>query len=74
MLDYWKINSDRFPNLSRMARYYLAVPGTSTQSERAFSEGMQLITDFRCRLKGNTIAACMLLKNWKRQWDELIQP
>ena len=74
VLDYWKINSDRFPNLSRMARDYLAVPGTSTPSERAFSGGRQLITDFRCSLKGETITACMLLKNWRRQWDRLIQP
>jgi hypothetical protein len=74
VLDYWKNNSDRFPNLSRMARDYLAVPGTSTPSERAFSGGRQLITDFRCRLKGETITACMLLKNWLRQWDNVIQP
>ena len=74
MLDYWKINSDRFPNLSRMARDYLAVPGTSTPSERAFSGGRQLITDFRSRLNGETITACMLFKSWKRQWDGLIQP
>ena len=74
VLDYWKINSDRFPNLSRMARDYLAVPGTSTPSERAFSGGRQLITDFRCSLSGETITACMLLKNWLRQWDNVIQP
>jgi hypothetical protein len=41
-----------------MARDYLAVPGTSTPSERAFSGGRQLITDFRCILKGETITAC----------------
>jgi hypothetical protein len=52
VLDYWKINSERFSNLSRMARDYLAVPGTSTPSERAFSGGRQLITDFRCSLSG----------------------
>jgi hypothetical protein len=74
VLDYWKINSARFPNLSRMTRDYLAVPGTSTPSERAFSGGRQLITDFRYRLKGETITACMLLKSWRRQWDALIQP
>jgi hypothetical protein len=45
VLDYWKINSDRFPNLSRMARNYLAVPGTSTPSERASSGWRQLITE-----------------------------
>ena len=74
VLHYWKINADRFPNLSKMARDYLAVPGTSTPPERAFSGGRQLITDFRCSLKGGTITACMLLKSWRRQWDQLIQP
>jgi hypothetical protein len=74
VLDYWKINSARFPNLSRMARDYFAVPGTSTPSERAFIGGRLLITDFRCRLSGETITACMLFKKWRRQWDALIQP
>ena len=44
-LDYWKNNCGHFPNLSRMAGDYLAVPGTSTPSERALSRGRQLITD-----------------------------
>jgi hypothetical protein len=70
VLDYWKRNSDRFPNLSRMVKDYLAIPGTSTPSERAFSGGRQLITDFRCRLSGETIMA----KNWLKQWDSVIQP
>lgn len=67
VLEYWKLNAYRFPHLSRMARDYLAVPGTSTPSERAFSGGRQLITDFRCSLSAETIAACMLLKNWQKK-------
>lgn len=74
VMDYWRLESVRFPNLARMARDYLAIPGTSTASERAFSGGRQLITDFRCRLRGNTITSCMLLKNWIRRWDDMIQP
>lgn len=66
------MNSGHFPKLFKMARDYLAVPGTSTPSERA-SGGRQLITDFRCRLQGETITACMLLKNWIKQWDNIIQ-
>jgi hAT family C-terminal dimerisation region len=62
LLEYWRVHSTRFPNLSRMARDYLAVPGTSTPSERVFSAGRQLITDFRCRLKAETITACMLIR------------
>lgn len=67
ILDYWRTNSSRFPNLSRMAWDYLAIPGTSTPSERAFSGGRPLVTDFRCSLKAETITACMLLKDWLKK-------
>ena len=46
---------------------------TSTSSERAFSGGRQLITDFRCRLNGETITATMLLKDWIKNWDNVIE-
>ena len=72
LLQYWRVHSSRFPNLSRMARDYLAVPGTSTPSERAFSAGRQLITDFRCSLKAETITACMLLKDWFKQSEDAV--
>jgi hypothetical protein len=73
LLDYWRAHSTRFPNLSRMARDYLAIPGTSTPSERAFSAGRQLITDFRCSLNAETITACMLLKDWFKQPDNVLE-
>ena len=73
LLDYWRAHSTRFPNLSRMARDYLAIPGTSTPSERAFSAGRQLITDFRCRLNAETITACMLLKDWFKLPDNVLE-
>ncbi len=63
-LDWWKANEEQFPNLAKMARDYLAIPGTSASSERLFSSGRQLITDFRCSLNPQTIQACMCLKNW----------
>jgi hAT family C-terminal dimerisation region/Domain of unknown function (DUF4413) len=73
LLDYWRVHSTRFPSLSRMARDYLAVPATSTPSERVFSAGRQLITDFRCRLKAETITACMLLKDWFKQPGDVLE-
>lgn len=63
-LKWWKVNEEQFPNLAMMARDYLAIPGTSASSERLFSSGRQLITDFRCSLSPSTIQACMCLKNW----------
>jgi hAT family C-terminal dimerisation region len=56
-----------------MARNYLAVPCTSTPSERVFPAGRQVITDFRCSLKAETITACMLLKDWFKQPDNVVE-
>ncbi|XP_065318862.1 uncharacterized protein LOC135926857 [Gordionus sp. m RMFG-2023] len=38
-LDWWKLNKNRYPVLSNIARDYLAIQATSSSSERAFSEG-----------------------------------
>ncbi|CAB5369823.1 unnamed protein product [Rhizophagus irregularis] len=37
-LTWWRINKTRFPVLSKLAKKYLAIPATSTLSERLFSE------------------------------------
>ncbi|XP_065315138.1 uncharacterized protein LOC135924018 [Gordionus sp. m RMFG-2023] len=61
-LDWWKLNKNRYPVLSKFARDYLAIPATSSSSERAFSEGLYVITDQRCSLDEHTIQACLCLK------------
>jgi hypothetical protein len=63
-LEWWKINASSFPNLSRMARDYLAVPGTEASAEREFSSGRRLITDERGSLGPETIRAIQCLKSW----------
>jgi len=63
-LKWWKDDEELFPNLSKMARNYLAIPGTSASSKCLFSSGHQLITDFCCSLSSSTIEACMCIKNW----------
>ena len=37
ILIWWKVHEPNFPLLSKLARKYLAVPATSTESERLFS-------------------------------------
>ena len=44
---YWKLNSTQWPDLSALARDYLAIPATSAASERAFSTGRDLLGIYR---------------------------
>ena len=63
-LAWWKLNQHKYPNLSRMARDYLAIPGTSASSERLFSSAKHLLTDNRSCLAGSSVRACQCLKSW----------
>ena len=64
VLFWWKYAAKKYPNLSRMARDYLAIPGTSTSSERLFSTATDLLTENRNRLSAPTTQACQCLKSW----------
>jgi hypothetical protein len=47
-----------------MARDYLAIPATTTPSERTFSVAGRTITDNRGRLVSKTVRATMCLRSW----------
>jgi len=51
---WWQKNETRFPKLSKIAKKYLSVPGTSTPAERAFSKAGNIITAKRNCLSGKT--------------------
>ncbi|KAF5340518.1 hypothetical protein D9758_015834 [Tetrapyrgos nigripes] len=59
---WWGHHQDTYPTLSRMARDYLAIQGSATPSERAFSSAG--LTDHKCRnrLKPEMFAAIQTLK------------
>jgi hypothetical protein len=78
-LKWWDDRCDCFPNLSRMARDYLAIPGmlftmriclahsptaTSTDVERLFSRGRLLLSHLRNRLSAESTCALMCLGSW----------
>jgi len=63
-LEWWKVHGHRYPKLSKAARNYLAGRCTSADSERVFSAGRRLVTEFRHNLSAMTIKKCMLLKSW----------
>lgn len=61
---WWKVNEANFPGLAAAAREHLAARATSADSERAFSGGRHLISEFRMSLSPQTIKKCMLVKSW----------
>ena len=63
-ITWWKTKTALYPNLSLMARDFLAIPGTSTPSERVFSGGRQLLPYTRNRMGGKTVQAISCLKSW----------
>ncbi|CAI5486600.1 unnamed protein product [Closterium sp. Naga37s-1] len=65
-LAFWRARED-FTVLREMARDYLAVPATSAASERAFSQGRNIITWQRHRLTAGRVRAVMAIKSWMEQ-------
>ena len=70
-LDWWRIYESRFPNLSRMARDYLAIPATSVPSERCFSIAGSVLTTRRAAMTEGMANAIMCCKYWLGFNDEL---
>ena len=53
-----------YPTLATMAYDLFAMPGMSSECERAFSSAKRLITDDRYSLKSDIIEADQCLKSW----------
>ncbi|XP_060182751.1 zinc finger BED domain-containing protein RICESLEEPER 2-like [Lycium barbarum] len=73
ILDWWKMNSARFPILAEMARHVLAVPVSSVASKSAFSTGGRLPNSFRSSLTPKLMQALVCLQDWLRS-EKLKQP
>ena len=63
-LEYWLLKKQSYPTLCLMAKKFLAVPSTSTPSERAFSFGRLIIHHTRGSMSASTIRARMCWRNW----------
>lgn len=66
VLSYWKQHANEWPNLSIMARDYLAATATSASSERGFSTGRDLLGITRYSMSPQTMEACICLRSWIR--------
>ena len=65
-LDWWKLNSFRFPFLSMLATALLSVPATSVPTERVFSTAGDTVTQQRASLKPKHVDRLTFLK---KNWD-----
>ena len=63
-IEWWRTYESRFPNLSRMARDYLAIPATSVPSERCFSLAGNVLTKQRSSMTEGMANAIMCCKYW----------
>ena len=60
-LSWWKVESIRYPILSRLAKKYLAVCATSSASERVFSASGKIVTPLRSTLKPDKVNKLVFL-------------
>ena len=67
ILEWWKVNGGRFPNLAWMARDILAVQGGRVGVEQVFSMARDVIPYRHSRLKSSTIRSSMLVKSYKNE-------
>ena len=66
LLNWWKVNSHRFPVVSRMAKKFLTVPATSVSAESTFSTGGRTLDDYRSSLSPSMVEALICSSSWIR--------
>ncbi|KAL0375661.1 UNVERIFIED_CONTAM: Zinc finger BED domain-containing protein RICESLEEPER 1 [Sesamum calycinum] len=68
ILKWWKMNTQRFPILSKMARDILAISISTVASEAVFSTGGRILDAFRSSLSPKVVQVI----NWIRKDSKLI--
>jgi hypothetical protein len=64
ILIFWRTNQPNWPVLARMAMYMLAIPASGGPSERIFSSGSRVMSDYRSRMTNQNFEAQICLKSW----------
>ena len=62
-LAWWKKKCGKYPNLAKMAKIYLAVPGSSVRSERVFSDAGNIVNKKRASLCSENVDHLVFLAN-----------
>ncbi|XP_019186595.1 PREDICTED: zinc finger BED domain-containing protein RICESLEEPER 1-like [Ipomoea nil] len=66
ILRWWKLNAERFPILSKIARDVLAIPISTVASESAFSTSRRVLDPFRSLLTPKIVEALVCTQDWLR--------
>ncbi|XP_019161967.1 PREDICTED: zinc finger BED domain-containing protein RICESLEEPER 2-like [Ipomoea nil] len=66
ILRWWKVNSARFPILSKISRDILAIPISTVASESAFSTSGRVLDPFRSSLTPKIVEALVCTQDWLR--------
>ncbi|XP_072081116.1 zinc finger BED domain-containing protein RICESLEEPER 2-like [Arachis hypogaea] len=67
ILNWWKVNSTRFPILGNMARKVLAIPVSTVASESAFSNGGRVLDPYRSSLIPRMVEALVCTGDWLKE-------
>ena len=60
--NWWLNKKDKYPILAKLARIHLAIPATSTPSERLFSDAGNLLSTKRTKINSELFKSIMFLK------------
>lgn len=69
-LRWWARREKQFPRLAKLAKIYLAVPATSTPSERVFSLAGNTVTRQRASLHPGNVDKLVFLNENTRERDD----
>lgn len=64
ILDWWKINSPKFPKLSKIARDILSIPVSTVASESTFSTGGRVLDQYRLAMTPDILQALICTQDF----------
>jgi hypothetical protein len=77
ILNWWKVNTPKYPTLAAIARDVLAIPISTVASESAFSNGGRVLDTFRSLLSPLTVEALICTQDWLKNrpmiYEEVFQ-
>ena len=72
LINFWKVNENKFPVLSQLARKYLIIPATSAPTERLFSTASLVISKKRSRLNPDVAGTQIFLSKILDWYEEQV--